>query len=82
MYNNNMPPKRPQTRNLTVLQTARTTRIIQELYDTIDFLSDRINRFNIFIQNNPDAVNLQQAINDRNKLQNNLNRVMIRLLNL
>ena len=82
MYNNNMPPKRTQTRNLTVLQTARTTRIIQELYDTIDFLSDRINRFNIFIQNNPDAVNLQQAINDRNKLQNNLNRVMIRLLNL
>ena len=82
MYNNNMPPKRPQTRNLTVLQTARTTRIIQELYDTIDFLSDRINRFNIFIQNHPDAVNLQQAINDRNKLQNNLNRVMIRLLNL
>ena len=47
MYNNNMPPKRTQTRNLTVLQTARTTRIIQELYDTIDFLSDRINRFNI-----------------------------------
>ena len=82
MYNNNMPPKRTQTRNLTVLQTARTTRIIQELYDTIDFLSDRINRFNIFIQNNTDAVNLQQAINDRNKLQNNLNRVMIRLLNL
>ena len=82
MYNNNMPPKRTQTRNLTVLQTTRTTRIIQELYDTIDFLSDRINRFNIFIQNNPDAVNLQQAINDRNKLQNNLNRVMIRLLNL
>ena len=74
-----MPPKR-QTRLQTGIRNARNLRIIQELYDAIDILTERINRWDIFIQNHRDAVNLQLGIDSRNDLQQRLNTVMVRLM--
>ena len=50
------------------------------LYDAIDILTERINRWDIFIQNHRDAVNLQLGIDSRNDLQQRLNTVMVRLM--
>ena len=73
-----MPP-RSQTRQTTRLQRERNERILAELYDSIDFVTTRIHNWDIFIQNNPDAVNIQLGIDSRNALIRTLNSYMIRL---
>ena len=75
-----MPP-RPQTRLYARERNARNDAFLRELTEPIDFLTDRINRFDIFIQNHPNALDLQRAINDRNRLHEMLIVYTIRLAN-